>query len=66
MALPAPPLTALRPAVTLRSLSDDYVEFMLSGVDDAFANALRRVMIAEVRKERRGAEGGGGARIAAP
>lgn len=49
MALPAPPLTALRPAVTLRSLSDDYVEFMLSGVDDAFANALRRVMIAEVR-----------------
>lgn len=48
MAAPPPPLAALRPAIALRSLSDDYVEFTLSGVDDAFANSLRRVMIAEV------------------
>ena len=37
------------PAVDVRELSDDYCEFQLSGVDAAFANALRRVMIAEVR-----------------
>ena len=52
----APALTALRPVVAVRSLSDDFVEFSLTGVDDAFANALRRVMIAEVRERR----GGGG------
>ena len=47
-AMAAPALTALRPVVAVRSLSDDFVEFSLTGVDDAFANALRRVMIAEV------------------
>jgi hypothetical protein len=40
---------AASPAVAVRELSDDYCEFQLSGVDAAFANALRRVMIAEVR-----------------
>jgi DNA-directed RNA polymerase alpha subunit len=37
------------PQVSIRSLSDDYCEFVLAGVDVAFANALRRIMIAEVR-----------------
>lgn len=36
------------PSVDVRELSDDYCEFQLTGVDAAFANALRRVMIAEV------------------
>jgi DNA-directed RNA polymerase alpha subunit len=39
------------PQVTIRSLSEDYCEFVLAGVDVAFANALRRIMIAEVRVE---------------
>jgi hypothetical protein len=38
------------PAVDVRDLTEDYCEFQLSGVDAAFANALRRVMIAEVKK----------------
>lgn len=38
------------PQVTIRSLSDDYCEFVLAGVDVAFANALRRIMIAEVKR----------------
>jgi DNA-directed RNA polymerase alpha subunit len=37
------------PAVAVREMSEDYCEFQLSGVDAAFANALRRVMIVEVR-----------------
>jgi hypothetical protein len=37
------------PAVDVRELSEDYCEFQLSGVDASFANALRRVMIAEVK-----------------
>lgn len=37
------------PQVTIRRLTDDYCEFVLAGVDVAFANALRRIMIAEVR-----------------
>ena len=40
---------ASQPQVTIRSLSEDYCEFVLAGVDVAFANALRRIMIAEVR-----------------
>ena len=38
------------PQVTIRSLSDDYCEFVLAGVDVAFANALRRIMISEVKR----------------
>ena len=45
-------LSAARPTVAMRRLTDDYCEFTLAGVDDAFANALRRVMIAEVREMR--------------
>jgi DNA-directed RNA polymerase II subunit RPB3 len=47
----------------MRRLTDDYCEFTLAGVDDAFANALRRVMIAEVREMR--SAGGVGGRWAA-
>jgi hypothetical protein len=42
------------PAVAVRELSDDYCEFELSGVDAAFANALRRVMIADVSGRKSG------------
>lgn len=42
------------PQVTIRRLTDDYCEFVLAGVDVAFANALRRIMIAEVRDGERG------------
>ena len=33
-------MATLGPQVTIRSLSDDYCEFVLAGVDVAFANAL--------------------------
>lgn len=36
------------PSITLDALSDDRVKFTLSGTDVSVANALRRVMIAEV------------------
>jgi DNA-directed RNA polymerase II subunit RPB3 len=39
---------ARRPQVTLKRLEDDYGEFLLTGTDTSMANALRRVMIAEV------------------
>ena len=40
---------ASSPVVSIRQLTDDYCEFVLAGVDVAFANALRRIMIAEVK-----------------
>lgn len=36
------------PNVKIRRLTDDYCEFVLSDTDVSMANALRRVMIAEV------------------
>lgn len=36
------------PVVRMRRLTDDYAEFVLSDTDVSMANALRRVMIAEV------------------
>lgn len=44
MAAPAP----RRPKIIMRKLEDDYAEFVLSGTDVSVANALRRIMIAEV------------------
>lgn len=35
--------------VEIVDLREDYVEFILSNTDTSVANALRRVMIAEVR-----------------
>lgn len=42
---PAP----LHDQVEMVDLREDYVEFILSNTDTSVANALRRVMIAEVR-----------------
>ena len=39
---------ARRPDVEMRRLTDDYCEFVLKNTDVSTANALRRVMIAEV------------------
>eukprot|EP00882_Tetradesmus_deserticola_P028695 GHRQ01031970.1.p1 GENE.GHRQ01031970.1~~GHRQ01031970.1.p1 ORF type:complete len:212 (+),score=80.39 GHRQ01031970.1:263-898(+) len=36
------------PKISIRKLEDDYVEFILSDTDASVANALRRIMIAEV------------------
>lgn len=36
------------PQVEVRRLTDDYCEFVLSNTDVSVANALRRIMIAEV------------------
>lgn len=36
------------PQVEIRRLEQDYCEFVLTGTDPSVANALRRVMIAEV------------------
>jgi hypothetical protein len=36
------------PKIEIRKLEDDYVEFVLEGTDVSMANALRRIMIAEV------------------
>lgn len=36
------------PQVKLRSLTEDYCEFVLSNVNASIANALRRVILAEV------------------
>lgn len=36
------------PRVTVRKLEDDYIEFLLTDTDASVANALRRIMIAEV------------------
>ncbi|WIA14402.1 hypothetical protein OEZ85_002929 [Tetradesmus obliquus] len=36
------------PKITIRKLEDDYAEFILSDTDASVANALRRIMIAEV------------------
>lgn len=35
--------------VEIKLLKDDHVEFILSNTDTSVANALRRVMISEVR-----------------
>ena len=43
-----------KPRVTLRKLTEDYCEFLLEDSDPCFANALRRVIIAEVCEGRRG------------
>jgi DNA-directed RNA polymerase II subunit RPB3 len=40
---------ARNPRVTLTELGEDFVRFTLSGTDTSMANALRRIMIAEVR-----------------
>jgi hypothetical protein len=37
------------PQVELRKLTDDYCEFVLKSTDVSMANALRRIIIAEVR-----------------
>lgn len=39
---------ARSPTLTMRKLTNDYCEFVLSGTDASMANALRRIMIAEV------------------
>jgi DNA-directed RNA polymerase II subunit RPB3 len=36
------------PKIHIRKLEDDYAEFILSDTDASLANALRRIMIAEV------------------
>jgi DNA-directed RNA polymerase II subunit RPB3 len=36
------------PKIQIRKLEDDYAEFILSDTDASVANALRRIMIAEV------------------
>lgn len=41
------------PRIEIRQLSDDYAEFILSGTNVAMANALRRIIIAEVCVKRR-------------
>lgn len=38
------------PQIEVRKLEDDYVEFVLSGTDVSMANALRRIMIADVSR----------------
>ena len=47
------------PQVELRKLTDDYCEFVLKSTDVSMANALRRIIIAEVR-DGVGLGGGGG------
>lgn len=37
------------PKIEIRKLEEDYAEFVLEGTDVSMANALRRIMIAEVR-----------------
>lgn len=37
------------PRIEMRKLEDDYAEFVLENTDASMANALRRIMIAEVR-----------------
>ena len=37
-----------RPQITVEALTDDYIRFHLKHVDTSIANALRRIMIAEV------------------
>lgn len=39
---------ARRPRVVVRKLTDDYCEFVLSGTDTSMANAIRRIIIADV------------------
>lgn len=46
--------TKREPQVELRKLTDDYCEFILSNTDVSVANALRRVILAEVSSEGRG------------
>jgi hypothetical protein len=36
------------PKITMRQLREDYAEFVLSDTDVSMANALRRIMVAEV------------------
>ena len=38
-----------QPKIEMRKLEEDYAEFVLSSTDASMANALRRIMIAEVR-----------------
>ena len=42
------PSYARRPQIKIRVLKDDYCEFLLTDTDPSIANALRRVMIADV------------------
>lgn len=41
--------TKREPQVELRKLTDDYCEFVLKGTDVSMANALRRIILVEVR-----------------
>lgn len=53
--MPFPDMFACPPPsdqVEMVDLREDYVEFILSNTDTSVANALRRVMIAEVRQFR--------------
>lgn len=40
--------TSHQPKITLRQLTSSQADFILSGVDLSFANALRRVIIADI------------------
>lgn len=41
--------TRRMPKVELRHLTDDYCEFVLRDTDQSMSNALRRIILAEVR-----------------
>ena len=41
--------TRREPQIELRTLTDDYCEFVLKNTDVSMANALRRIILAEVR-----------------
>lgn len=55
--------TRREPQIELRKLTDDYCEFVLKNTDVSMANALRRIILAEVRRGRQAA-GGGAAAVA--
>jgi len=42
--------TVRHPKIEMREIKEDYAEFVLSGTDASMANALRRIIIAEVRR----------------
>ena len=47
-----------KPEVEVRKLTDDYCEFVLKNTDVSMANALRRVILAEVGGALLGGEAG--------
>lgn len=56
--------TRREPQIELRRLTDDYCEFVLKNTDVSMANALRRIILVEVRRRLAVAAGSWGTRLA--